>query len=202
MKKLIATLALGTALLTPTLASASTEYTVKSGDSLWKISNANGVTLAQLRQANDKYDDLILVGQKLIIPDGKTNTTQAKTSTQTGITSAERTLLAQLVHAEAQGEPYAGKVAVATVVLNRVDSGQFPNTINGVIYQAGQFSPVSSGTIHNTPTAEEFKAVDEAVAFRGKGAGSLFFYNPAKAKSTFLESRTVTIVIGNHTFLK
>lgn len=202
MKKLIATLALGTALLTPTLASASTEYTVKSGDSLWKISNANGVTLAQLRQANDKYDDLILVGQTLIIPDGKTNTAQATTSTQTGITSAERTLLAQLVHAEAQGEPYAGKVAVATVVLNRVDSGQFPNTISGVIYQAGQFSPVASGTIHNTPSADEYKAVDEAVAFRGKGAGSLFFYNPAKAKSTFLESRTVTVVIGNHTFLK
>jgi N-acetylmuramoyl-L-alanine amidase len=202
MKKLIATLALGTALLTPTLASASTEYTVKSGDSLWKISNANGVTLAQLRQANDKYDDLILVGQTLIIPDGKTNTAQATTSTQTGITSAERTLLAQLVHAEAQGEPYAGKVAVATVVLNRVDSGQFPNTISGVIYQAGQFSPVASGTIHNTPSADEYKAVDEAVAFRGKGAGSLFFYNPAKAKSTYLESRTVTVVIGNHTFLK
>lgn len=207
MKKLIASLALATAVLTPTMASASTDYTVKSGDTLSEISRDNGVTLANLRKANNKYDDLILVGQHLTIPDGSTSTVSAQATPQTvqasaGVTASEKDLLARLVHAEAQGEPYAGKVAVATVVLNRVDSGQFPNTINGVIYQAGQFSPVSNGTINNTPSADERQAVEEAIAFRGKGAGSLFFYNPAVAKSSYLASKTVTIVIGNHTFLK
>jgi len=204
MKKLIASLALATAVLTPTVASASTDYTVKSGDTLSEISRDNGVTLANLRKANNKYDDLILVGQHLTIPDGSTSTTAPTTATQAsaGISASDKDLMARLVHAEAQGEPYAGKVAVATVVLNRVDSGQFPNTVSGVINQSGQFSPVANGTINNTPSADERQAVEDAIAFRGKGAGSLFFYNPAKATSAYLASKTVTIVIGNHTFLK
>jgi N-acetylmuramoyl-L-alanine amidase len=205
MKKLIASLALATAVLTPTVASASTDYTVKSGDTLSEISRDNGVTLANLRKANNKYDDLILVGQHLTIPDGSTSPTATATATTTasaGISASDKDLMARLVHAEAQGEPYAGKVAVATVVLNRVDSGQFPSTVSGVINQSGQFSPVANGTINNTPSADERKAVEDAIAFRGKGAGSLFFYNPAKAKSAYLASKTVTIVIGNHTFLK
>jgi N-acetylmuramoyl-L-alanine amidase len=190
------------------VASASTDYTVKSGDTLSEISRDNGVTLANLRKANNKYDDLILVGQHLTIPDGSTSPTATATATTTatqasaGISASDKGLMARLVHAEAQGEPYAGKVAVATVVLNRVDSGQFPNTVSGVINQSGQFSPVANGTINNTPSADERQAVEDAIAFRGKGAGSLFFYNPAKAKSAYLASKTVTIVIGNHTFLK
>lgn len=60
----------------------------------------------------------------------------------------DKELLARLVSAEAKGEPYAGKVAVATVVLNRVDSSKFPDTVKGVIYQKGQYSPVSNGQIN------------------------------------------------------
>jgi N-acetylmuramoyl-L-alanine amidase len=110
--------------------------------------------------------------------------------------------MAQLVTAEAKGEPYAGQVAVATVILNRVDSPLFPNTINSVIYQNGQFTPVRTGSINQTPTAAAIRAVDEAIAFRGQGRGSLFFFNPAIATNHWNATRQHTITIGNHVFAK
>ncbi|MGP0689858.1 cell wall hydrolase [Priestia aryabhattai] len=176
-------------------------YTVKSGDTLWKVSQSQGVSLDALRKANNKWDNSLQVGQNLIIP----------TSTATGSTSvsvSDKDLLARLVSAEAKGEPYAGQVAVATVVLNRVDSAGFPNTISGVInetYENGKyyaFSPVENGTIKQPAPASAKKAVDEAIGFRGQGSGSLFFYNPKTATSEWIKSRTVTVVIGNHTFAK
>lgn len=107
---------------------------------------------------------------------------------------------------KARGEPYAGKVAVATVVLNRVDSSLFPNTVNGVIYQKDQgyyaFSPVKNGAINQSADNSAKEAVKEALAFRGMGKGSLYFYNPKTAKGTWITSREVTTVIGNHRFAK
>jgi N-acetylmuramoyl-L-alanine amidase len=108
-----------------------------------------------------------------------------------------------LVRAEAEGEPYAGKVAVAIVVLNRVDHPQFPNSIKEVIYQPRQFTPVSNGTINQPADDESIRAVEEALAYdRSKGYGSLFFYNPKTSHSRWLDSRPTTIVIGNHVFKK
>lgn len=194
MKKLIAGLAVATTLLMPTLAQASTIYTVKSGDSLWRIAQNNGTTVNALKTANGLTGDLILIGQTLKLP------------TNHGISEADRDLLARLVRAEAGGEPYAGKVAVATVVLNRVDSDQFPNNVHDVIYQVAngyyQFTPVMNGEINKPATADEFKAVDEAIAERGTGLGSLFFYNPTTATARWLDTRPTTIVIGNHVFKK
>src|SRR5699024_12094587 len=109
------------------------------------------------------------------------------------VSQADRELMAHLVNAEAKGEPYAGKVAVATVVLNRVDSEEFPNSVREVIYEkvAGYyaFNPVLDGSIDEGYTEEDMRAVDEAVAFRGQGNGSLYFYNPDKAESTWVFSR-------------
>lgn len=114
--------------------------------------------------------------------------------------TAEAELLARLVEAEAQGESYAGKVAVAEVVLNRVRSPQYPNSIEGVIYEAGQFSPVMDGRINMTPTAESYTAVAEAMAGSNYVGGALFFYNPAVATSRWLDGLPTIAVIGSHTF--
>jgi spore germination cell wall hydrolase CwlJ-like protein len=111
-------------------------------------------------------------------------------------------LLARLVHAEAKSEPYAGKVAVAKVVLNRTVSGQFPTTIQGVIYQSGQFSPVTNGSINTPASAESTQAAQEAIAQGGSASGDMFFYNPAIATSRWLDSKPTTQVIGNHVFKK
>lgn len=169
-------------------AEAATVHTVKSGESLWLVANQYGVSVHALKNINNKRNDLLLVGERLQIP--------------STITDYEKRLLAQLITAEAKGEPYAGQVAVATVVLNRVDSSLFPNTIHDVIYQAGQFTPVQNGTINQPATASAVRAVEEALAFRGQGSGSLFFYNPVIATNHWIATRQQTIVIGKHVFAK
>ncbi len=122
------------------------------------------------------------------------------------LTTYEKDLLARLVNAEAKGESYAGKVAVATVVLNRVESKDFPNTVKSVIYQISNghyaFTPVQNGAINQSASAESKRAVNEAIAMKGLGSGSLFFYNPKTAQSQWIKSRPVTTVIGNHVFAK
>lgn len=190
MKKFIITLMLVTAILFSGMSavSASSVHTVKNGDTLWKIANNNGVSVNEIKQANNKSGNVIYAGERLTIP--------------ASVSAADRRLLAQLVTAEAKGEPYAGQVAVATVILNRVDSSKFPNTIRGVIYERGQFTPVSNGSINQAPTASAVRAVNEAIAFRGQGSGSLFFYNPAIATNNWNATRTHTITIGNHVFAK
>lgn len=167
---------------------ASTIHTVRSGDTLWKIANQYGVSVNDLRNVNNRSGDTIFIGERLNVP--------------SSITAHERRLLAQLVTAEAKGEPYAGQVAVATVILNRVDSSLFPNTIHGVIYQPRQFTPVTTGSINQPATASAEQAVQEALAFRGQGSGSLYFYNPRIATNHWIATRQHTITIGNHVFAK
>ena len=105
-----------------TNADAATNYQVKSGDTFWKIATRYGVTINSLKAANHRTSNMLYSGESIVVP--------AST-----VSDADKTLMARLVQAEAKGEPYAGKVAVATVVLNRVDSPLFPNTIKGVILQ-------------------------------------------------------------------
>lgn len=189
MRKLIMTFTLAMSLfIGNTTVGAATVHSVKSGDTLWALGNHYGVSVNAIKAANSKTMDTIYVGERLTIP--------------SSITVAEKRLMAQLVTAEAKGEPYAGQVAVATVILNRVDSPLFPNTISSVIYQAGQFTPVKTGSINQAPTASAIRAVDEAIAFRGQGRGSLFFYNPKIAVSHWIATREHTITIGNHVFAK
>jgi N-acetylmuramoyl-L-alanine amidase len=117
-------------------------------------------------------------------------------------TEDEIDLLARLVRAEAQTEPFEGKIAVACVVLNRVESSQFPDTIKEVIYQRGQFQPVSNGEINEPADEESIAAVKEALSDQRNlvPESSLFFYNPDIATSRWLDSRATTVVIGQHVF--
>lgn len=109
-------------------------------------------------------------------------------------------LLARAVHGEARGEPYIGKVAVAAVILNRVKDPRFPNTIAGVIYQPGAFTAVSDGQINLTPDEESLRAARDAMNGWDPTYGAVYYYNPAKATSSWIWSRPVHIVIGKHRF--
>ena len=109
-------------------------------------------------------------------------------------------LLAKVVYAEARGEPYEGKVAVAAVVLNRVRSANFPNTISGVVYQPYAFTAVSDGQINLTPDSEAMRAAQDAMNGWDPSYGCLYYYNPKVATSAWIYSRKVVTVIGNHRF--
>lgn len=193
MKKFIAALSIGASLL---IASPAFAYQVQPGDTLYKIARTNNETLAQLESENPqiKNFNLIYVGQTI-------NTVNEKAVIPVTANTPDTDLLARLVHSEAQGESYEGKVAVADVVMNRVRSGQFPITIRDVIYQSGQFQPIENGAINTPADADSIKAANEVLSGAADvTGGALYFYNPAKASSSFLAALPTTIAIGNHVF--
>lgn len=197
MKKLITGMVLAMSLMVATPAFA---YEVQSGDTMSKIASENDMSLNELATLNPEINNinLIYVGQNV-----KTDASEVDSKQVTSATPYEQDLMARLVRAEAESEPYAGKVAVATVVLNRVDDDYFPDNIASVIYQTRQFTPVSNGEINKQADPQSVKAVEEALAFdRSQGAGSLFFYNPVTSTSRWLDSKQTTLVIGNHVFKK
>lgn len=111
-------------------------------------------------------------------------------------------ILARVINAEARGEPYKGQVAVGAVIMNRVKSAEFPNTISGVIYQANQFSCVTNGQINISISTDSivYKAATEAMNGSDPTGGALFFYNAKTTNSKWLYTRKTVAVIGNHTF--
>ena len=123
-------------------------------------------------------------------------------SSTAAIVSSDHRLLSKLVYAEARGEPYKGMVAVAAVVLNRVRSSSFPNTISGVIYQKGAFSCVSNGSINITPNNQSIRAALDALNGWDPTGGCLYYYNPRLTDDTWIRTRTVQTVIGNHYFAR
>lgn len=109
-------------------------------------------------------------------------------------------LLARLVHGEARGEPYKGMVAVAAVVLNRVESSLFPNSVANVIYQSGAFSVVNDGQINLAPDESSLRAARDAMNGWDPSGGAVFYYNPAKTSNKYIRSRPVICTIGDHVF--
>lgn len=109
-------------------------------------------------------------------------------------------LLARLIYAEARGETYSGQVAVGAVVLNRVKSSSFPNTISAVIYQPYAFTCVSDGQINMTPDSTAVSAAKDAMNGWDPSYGSLYYYNPAVATSKWIFSRKTVVTIGSHVF--
>ena len=125
----------------------------------------------------------------------------SSTSTSSSTTSStDLNLLARVVYGEARGEPYTGQVAVAAVVLNRVRSSSFPNSVAGVVYQSGAFDCVSDGQINLTPNQSAYNAAKDALNGWDPTYGCLFYYNPRTATSKWMLSRTVKLSIGNHAF--
>ncbi len=109
-------------------------------------------------------------------------------------------LLARCVYAEARGEPYVGQVAVAAVVLNRVKSSSFPNTISGVIYQPWAFTAVDDGQINLAPDNTAIRAANDALNGWDPTYGCFFYYNPATATNAWIRQKEVHLTIGRHVF--
>ena len=126
----------------------------------------------------------------------------SSSSSSSSTSSSNLNLLARLVYGEARGEPYTGQVAVAAVVLNRVKSSSFPNTISGVIYQSGAFDVVRDGQINLTPNNTAIKAAQDALNGWDPSYGAVYYFNPATATNKWIWSRPHTVTIGNHRFCK
>ena len=109
-------------------------------------------------------------------------------------------LLASAIHGEARGEPYEGQVAVGAVILNRVSSEDFPNSIAEVVYQRGAFDAVRDGQITLTPNDTAFRAAQDALNGWDPTNGALYYWNPATATSRWIWSVPITTSIGRHVF--
>ena len=113
---------------------------------------------------------------------------------------SELSILARLVSGEARGEPYIGQVAVAAVVLNRVRSDDFPDTVAAVIFQPGAFDAVWDGQFDMTPTDSALRAARDAMNGWDPTGGCTYYYNPSTATNAWIWTRDVQLTIGRHAF--
>ena len=123
-------------------------------------------------------------------------------SSSSSSNSSNVNLLARLIYGEARGEPYTGQVAVGAVVMNRVKSSSFPNTISGVIYQSGAFDVVKDGQINLSPNSTAIKAAQDAINGWDPSYGAVYYFNPSTATNKWIWSRPMTVTIGRHRFCK
>ncbi len=124
----------------------------------------------------------------------------SSSSNGSNYTSSDLYLLAKCIYAEARGESYTGQVAVGAVILNRVESSSFPNTIAGVIYQKNAFTAVTDGQINLTPDKTAMNAAQDALNGWDPSYGCLYYYNPAVATSSWIFGRKTVTTIGKHVF--
>ena len=117
-----------------------------------------------------------------------------------GFSESDVYLLARTIYAEGRGEPYVGQVAIGAVIMNRIRSPQFPNTVSGVVYQKHAFTAVSDGQINLTPNDTAMKAARDAIKGWDPSGGALYYYNPAVATSAWIFDRQTITVIGRHVF--
>ncbi len=121
----------------------------------------------------------------------------SSTNTQNNI---DVNLLARLISAEARGEPYTGQVAVGAVVLNRMEHPSFPNTLSGVIYQAGAFTCIDDGQFNEPVVDSAYRAARDAINGWDPSGGAIYYFNPNTATSSWIWSRPLICVIGKHRF--
>lgn len=176
-------------------------YTVQRGDSLYLLAQRYGTTIDRIVKVNNLKTTMIMVGQKLTIPSRSSAPTAGSNRTMT-VTNHEMDLLARTVYSEARGEPFQGQVAVAAVVLNRVRHPEFPNTINGVIFEPWAFTAVNDGQFWLTPNETAYAAVREALKGSDPSNGAIFYYNPVTATNQWIRTRPVITQIGRHVFAR
>ena len=141
-----------------------------------------------------------IAGPKTLAAMGISSSSSGSTSSSSN--SSNVNLLARLIYGEARGEPYTGQVAVGAVVMNRVKSSPFPNSISGVIYQSGAFDAVRDGQINLTPDSTAKKAAQDAINGWDPSYGAIYYFNPSTATNKWIWSRPMTVTIGRHRFCK
>jgi spore germination cell wall hydrolase CwlJ-like protein len=180
---------------------SATIYTVKTGDSLYLIAKNNNVTLYSLRAANNKWDDSLYTGQAIILPYSSTVPNHGVIA----YNQNEFDLLARLITAETLDQPYNAKVAVGAVVINRIKSKQFADTITGVIYQKingyYQFTPVLNGWINKPATEDSKKAAQDALNGVDPSNGALFYFDDSTTNK-WLWSKPITARIGRMVYVE
>ncbi|WP_026565159.1 cell wall hydrolase [Bacillus sp. UNC41MFS5] len=201
-----------------TTAEAITQSPLVKEVNLNELGQQNGLNTINIEQENNRPDNWVDIEEELqnpiqpkaaekkaSKPDKKTPKKEKEKPAVT-ISNKEKDLFARLVNAEAKGESFQGKVAVATVVLNRVDSPDFPDTVTGVINQVVggtyAFSPVQNGEINKPASDESKRAVEKALTRKDRLNDSVFFYNPEIAEDQWIRTRPVVKTIGDHVFAK
>nr|WP_256721733.1 spore cortex-lytic enzyme [Paenibacillus odorifer] len=112
----------------------------------------------------------------------------------------EMDILAKVIYSESRGEPYKGQVAVGAVVMNRIQSSQFPNNIKNVVFQKGAFTAVSDGQYWLTPNRTAYLAALDAVRGWDPTNNSIYYFNPDTATSAWIWTRPQNLKIGKHIF--
>lgn len=112
----------------------------------------------------------------------------------------EMDILAKVIYSESRGEPYKGQVAVGAVVMNRIQSSQFPNYIKDVVFQKGAFTAVSDGQYWLTPNRTAYLAALDAVRGWDPTNNSIYYFNPDTATSAWIWTRPQNLKIGKHIF--
>ncbi|OMF18648.1 cell wall hydrolase [Paenibacillus sp. FSL H7-0331] len=150
-------------------------------------------TLATVRQFQKDYG---------LTSDGVVGDQTWKSLKNYSLNQAELDIMAKVIYSEARGEPYEGQVAVGAVIMNRIQSGQFPNNIHDVVFQPGAFTAVDDGQYTLTPDATAYLAAQDALRGWDPTNQSLYYFNPITATSKWIWSRPQTVTIGNHIFAK
>lgn len=183
---------------------ATKSYTVKSGDCLSLIAQNYGESLNNLRKSNNCFNDLILPGQVLSVSVADSSTMQQTESVGIKYTAGDLDLLSRLITAEAQDQSYNAQVAVGAVVVNRVKSSSFPNSISDVINQRTngcyEFTTVLNGSINKPAQSNAVKAAYAALNGNDPTNNALFFYDGIAPKVLTLP-QPVSITIDNLTFV-
>ncbi len=202
-------------------------YTVRQGDTYWGLSRRLGTTVAALEAANPKAPAWDLYpGLRLLLPAGTSHSTPPSHPSTSGssasgsaagapssggtsggsgnaagvpATQTNINLLARIAAAEEGNRSLQDQIGVDAVVLNRVRSSQFPNTVSGVIFQPGQFTSVANGYYYNAPvTATSIQAAKDALAGADPTGGALYFYDPTQgiSSSWIYSTSTLTVIDG------
>lgn len=128
--------------------------------------------------------------------------TSSSSSSSSSSYNSNLNLLSRVIYGEARGEPYTGQVAVGAVVMNRIKSSSFPNTLSGVVYQSGAFDAVKDGQVNLTPDSTAKKAAQDAMNGWDPSYGAIYYFNPSTATNKWIWSRPMTVTIGKHRFCK